>query len=447
MDERFLETRQQKLEIYIKQVLKLPRSHENPDILAFFGFVASLDDIAFYADDGQKPHDPKSSESRSTVNEQLTAEAAAASKAAVINAIPMDDFDKMLIAVDQEQIDKICSGSSKCSQDYMNKLALDASVETIFQGIFKVNKVKTLVRGFNAVRRDKDVFNEAEFQDWCDSQLPLIADVLKDRVQLLCKQITPKRPFPPQLDNKSILIDDSALRFLSVAFTEGYGALVWNRLFASFTDGLSFQAICTAVEGYEGPTMIVIQDSFGCRFGALATARWREETAFFTSSSGALFSVDPVFRVYRRRPVTSKPQSKNAQYMNSRSRTLPLGMGFGGELHAKTASETAPHPRLWIDAEFDTCFASSGSNDAVYEPGPLLGDDLLRETFRVAQIEVWGLGGIDGMKSRDAWRAQKERMLLKQRQVDKSQFANNAFDREYLLNGTFSGSKRETNDN
>ena len=83
----------------------------------------------------------------------------------------------------------------------------------------------------------------------------------------------------------------------------------------------------------------------------------------------------------------------------------------------------------------------------MYEAGPLLGDDLTRETFLVSQIEVWGLGGADSLKARDAWRAQKDKMLLKQRQVDKSQFANNTFDREFLLKGTFSGGNRETNDN
>ena len=122
-------------------------------------------------------------------------------------------------------------------------------------------------------------------------------------------------------------------------------------------------------------------------------------------------------------------------------------MGFGGELHAKNASETAPHPRLWIDADFDLCFATSGSNDLVYEPGPLLGDDLTRQTFQIAELEAWGLGGAQALLARESWRGQKARMLQKQRQVDKAQFANNSFDREYLLKGTFSAGQRDTNDN
>lgn len=76
-----------------------------------------------------------------------------------------------------------------------------------------------------------------------------------------------------------------------------------------------------------------------------------------------------------------------------------------------------------------------------YETGPLI-DSAAEHHFEIHTLEVWGCGGSDTVAS--ALRAQSnERALLdenirKARQVDKAQFFNNAFDREFFLSGTTS---------
>lgn len=431
LDQDDLRTYQHNLDNFLKSLLRLPQASANPDVLAFLGLTSPLDDIPLSKTDNGAENNSHATPKSVGTEVDLT----------------LDDFESILRSLGQEALERMADGPSTVSQEQVGQLVSESSLETILKGVFTINDVNSLIRGFSRCRQGKKQIAQEEFQAWCDSQLPSIPDLLQARVKQLTLKVEPKRPFPPSLDAESKVITPSSLRFLTVAFTECYSAPTWNRLYASFADGLSFQTLCKALEGYEGPTLIITQDSFGARFGALATGKWREETNFFSSISGAVFSLEPTFYVYRRKMLTSKPKSKNVQYMNSRSRTLPLGLGLGGELHSRNASESAPHPRIWIDSEFDTCFATSGRNDDVFEPGPLLGDDLTRETFLISHLEAWGLGGEDAMQARTVWRGQKDRMIQKQRQVDKSQFANNGFDREYLLKDTFSGHSRETNNN
>jgi hypothetical protein len=92
----------------------------------------------------------------------------------------------------------------------------------------------------------------------------------------------------------------------------------------------------------------------------------------------------------------------------------------------------------WIDEEFSRCAATSF--DPVFASGPLLsGGEDMEFGFKARDVEVWGLGGPEGVEIRNTLRAQKEAMLNNQKQVrDKKQFASSAFDREYLLGDTFS---------
>ena len=442
-NDEFILQRQKALDVYVNHVLRLPNVTENPDVLAFFGLVSPLDDIAF--SDQDTPGKSQGDEIESSL---------------VDSDITLEEFEAILLLEGEDKLDQICTGPMRMTQEYMSKLAAENPLESVLRGIFRVHNVSPLIRGFDRMRQNKTSLTEQDFQIWCENQVPSAIDILRETLRKRrpsTKLDNGRRFVLPSLDSTSRILDDSSVRFLAAAFSESISCPKWNRHFANFEDGHSFQALCTALEGYDGPTLIVLEDSQGCRFGALASSRWREEIAFFSGPSGALFSLSPTFYAFRRKaslPISGggannakTNKANNVQYMNARSKTLPLGIGFGGELHSKHAGERAPHPRLWIDAEFDTCFATLGGNDLAYESGSLLGDDVTRETFQIVFIEAWGLGGGDALKGREQWRAQKDRIIQKQRKVDKAQFANNAFDREYLLNGTFNGNNREANNN
>ena len=93
-------------------------------------------------------------------------------------------------------------------------------------------------------------------------------------------------------------------------------------------------------------------------------------------------------------------------------------------------------PRLFLDQDFDSCRA--GAYDSAFEPGALLGGvDPSDDSFKIDAIEVWGMGGEDAQRMQAKARSDHERMIMNQRKVDKKAFADNSFDREFLLKSTF----------
>jgi hypothetical protein len=136
------------------------------------------------------------------------------------------------------------------------------------------------------------------------------------------------------------------------------------------------------------------------------------------SSQDGLFVLSPKLRLYR-----SKGGGNGAyQWLNTKSPTLPRGMGFGG---------TTDGFRLFIPESLEGCTAASSC--PTFETGRLIDG----ERFEIHTMEVWGCGGAAGVAAALAAQ-QNERALVdenirKARQVDKAQFFNNEFDREFFL--------------
>ena len=88
----------------------------------------------------------------------------------------------------------------------------------------------------------------------------------------------------------------------------------WNRLYASSIDGLHFQQLAHALVGYDGPTVLLLQDEAGAVFGAFALGSGaRHETASvaavgtFSLSRHALFRGVSIQSELRRQLHVSQP--------------------------------------------------------------------------------------------------------------------------------------------
>ena len=98
------------------------------------------------------------------------------------------------------------------------------------------------------------------------------------------------------------------------------------------------------------------------------------------SSKNVLFSLTPKLRIYR-----SKSMSNNAyQWLNTKSPTLPRGMGFGG---------TTDGFRMFIPESLEGCTTSTSC--PTYETGRLVEGD----QFEMHTLEIWGCGGSDTVQS------------------------------------------------
>lgn len=156
------------------------------------------------------------------------------------------------------------------------------------------------------------------------------------------------------------------------------------------------------------------------------------------TSDTFLFTLEPEFKIMKSR----ERSNGNYQWLNTKSYGLPHGLAIGGSLESF---------RLFISESFDNCVASDSC--LTFEGGNLLpestandGKDkefsgVSKSAFEIDHLEVYACGGKQiierGMKALANDREIRDENIQRARKVDKAQFFNNAFDREFLLSGTF----------
>ena len=237
----------------------------------------------------------------------------------------------------------------------------------------------------------------------------------------------------------------------------------WNRLYASSIDGLHFQQLAHALVGYDGPTVLLLQDEAGAVFGAFCSEVWRSARDGFRGGSGDnfLFRVMPSFEVYR-----SKVNSDGSyMYLNRDGFSLPHGIGFGlassvGKSRSSRSSSSSNRSsssstsgiagpesfRLFLpDGRFEECTCRTSCS--TYESGDLAykhpgggGDEQRGGTFRLVAVEAYGVGGeatvSAALKAQRLARDVAESQRKHNATVDKRKFLGD-FDKEHLLGKTF----------
>ncbi|KAG0044114.1 hypothetical protein BGZ83_010654 [Gryganskiella cystojenkinii] len=141
-------------------------------------------------------------------------------------------------------------------------------------------------------------------------------------------------------------------------------------LFSSKTSGASFSTLLQKIT-YQGPTLVVMKDEDGYIFGAYADQDWDQGPKFFGTDRSFLFSIRPKFRIYRPSRVNN-----NFQYLDSGTKTLPNGMGFGGQLR---------YFGLWLASDFQTGQSAAEPLCSTYQ-SPRLSK---QQNFKLDEMEVW----------------------------------------------------------
>ncbi|PFH31867.1 TLD protein [Besnoitia besnoiti] len=302
------------------------------------------------------------------------------------------------------------------------------------------------------------------------------------------------------LDSSSkIFTDETAvmLRLSSPLFA--FPPLIpWRRLYSSWKQGASFNRICSSVFFYDAPTVLIVKTKRGPILGALISVEWKDAGhVFFGDSNCFLFSLEPQFQIisYFSFAVPSG-LGRNFVYVNVKNQFYPKGIGFGGQSGCF---------RLWIGDEFQNCYCTKSDatygpglllppKKAVFRHrGPSLstesiGSSVSRRTdslgsdgkgpgcpagangasrptaaegdasgdyaaeqdeeknafqcpFEVHEVEVWGCGDAATRQQQLIANKRQDQLRQERRQVDKGRFAQNDFDREFLLENTFNRAK------
>ncbi|XP_018009861.1 MTOR-associated protein MEAK7 [Hyalella azteca] len=146
----------------------------------------------------------------------------------------------------------------------------------------------------------------------------------------------------------------------------------WRLLFCNHTHGDSFSILMKQIVG-KGPTLVVVEDEEGNKFGGFASASWEVRPQFHGTAESFLFSINPYAGIYR-----STGYNTNYQYLNFlENNTMPNGLGFGGRVELFG---------LFLSYDFGEC---SVAPSCTTFSSPAL---CLNATPHIRRLTVWGVG-------------------------------------------------------
>ncbi|KAF9100121.1 hypothetical protein BGX23_006085 [Mortierella sp. AD031] len=143
-------------------------------------------------------------------------------------------------------------------------------------------------------------------------------------------------------------------------------------LFSSKTSGASFSTLLQKIT-YQGPTLVVMKDEDGYIFGAYADQDWEQGPKFYGTDRSFLFTIRPTFRIFR---PSHGGVNSNFQYLDSGTKTLPNGIGFGGQLR---------YFGLWLASDFHTGHSAAEPLCSTFQ-SPRLSK---QQNFKLDEMEVW----------------------------------------------------------
>ncbi|KAI8362303.1 TLD-domain-containing protein [Mortierella sp. GBAus27b] len=141
-------------------------------------------------------------------------------------------------------------------------------------------------------------------------------------------------------------------------------------LFSSKTSGASFSTLVQRIM-FQGPTLMIMKDEDGYIFGAYADQDWAQNPKFYGTDRGFLFTIRPNFRIYRPSGVND-----NFQYLGFNTKTLPNGIGFGGQFN---------YFGLWLGSDFQTGQSAAEPLCSTYQ-SPQMSK---QQDFKLDEMEVW----------------------------------------------------------
>ncbi|KAF9439358.1 hypothetical protein BGZ76_000019 [Entomortierella beljakovae] len=141
-------------------------------------------------------------------------------------------------------------------------------------------------------------------------------------------------------------------------------------LFSSKVSGASFSTLLQNIS-FQGPTLIILKDEDGYIFGAYADQDWEQKPKFYGSDRTFLFTIQPKFRIFRPSKVNN-----NFQYLDYGTKTLPNGIGFGGQLR---------YFGLWLASDFSSGQSAAEPLCSTFQ-SPRLSKN---QDFKLDEMEVW----------------------------------------------------------
>ncbi|CAG8476565.1 12282_t:CDS:2 [Funneliformis mosseae] len=229
-------------------------------------------------------------------------------------------------------------------------------------------------------------FNRGSFMDWYIKNTPfqhlfnillsyvfLPKNLPQDSIKMLrfANSISPEIYSPYKaLPNFSQLLTPSDYYVLNSHLPPDCRVTTHTLLFSSVRDGDSWSTFINSIL-YQGSTYIIIKDKDGYIFGGFTYEDWELKPKWYGNGKNFLFSIKPKLRLY---PSTG--YNDHYQYLNYGTKTLPNGLGMGGQFD---------FCGLWINSDIINGHSKATPLSSTYSSAQLS----KKQEFKVDEIEVW----------------------------------------------------------
>ncbi|XP_032876165.1 oxidation resistance protein 1 isoform X2 [Amblyraja radiata] len=168
--------------------------------------------------------------------------------------------------------------------------------------------------------------------------------------------------FWPNLSEKSELLQTDQIEKLAKNLPPRTVGYPWTLIYSTAKHGMSLKTLYRSMTGVDTPMLLVIKDSDGQLFGALASEPFKVSDCFYGTGETFLFTFYPEFKIF-------KWTGDNMFFIKGDMDSLAFG-GGGGEIGLWLDGDLY-HGRSHACKTFDNCILSK------------------KEDFYVQDIEIW----------------------------------------------------------
>ncbi|XP_063245438.1 oxidation resistance protein 1 isoform X5 [Prinia subflava] len=225
-----------------------------------------------------------------------------------------------------------------------------------------VNRKCTLVVSVAEYHRRIDALNSEELRTLCRRlQITTREDTNSKQATNIKTDLEPEA-FRPNLSDPSELLQPEQIEKLTKSLPPRTIGYPWTLVYSTAKHGMSLKTLYRTMTGLDTPVLLVIKDSDGQVFGALASEPFKVSDGFYGTGETFMFTFSPDFEVF-------KWTGDNMFFIKGDMDSLAFG-GGGGEF------------ALWLDG--DLYHGRSHSCKT-------FGNHTLskREDFTIQDIEIW----------------------------------------------------------
>lgn len=279
-------------------------------------------------------------------------------------AVPQERSDHLYVFFMQWSPDMYGEGVRGMGQEpgFMVVKKNEASQTSEDELITDLNVKEWEVVSLTEYHRRIDALNSEDLRSLCKRLQITTKEEVNSKHGTSIKTEMEPETFKPNLKEPSELLEADQIEKLAKNLPPRTIGYPWTLVFGTAKHGMSIKSLYRSMQGQDTPVLLVIKDSDGQVFGALASEPFKVSDGFYGTGETFLFTFNPEFEVY-------KWTGDNMFFIKGDMDSLAFG-GGSGEFG------------LWLDGDL----YHGRSHSCKTFGNPMLSK---KEDFYIQDIEIW----------------------------------------------------------